>query len=56
MRTIIKIGGLNVASFVRPSKLFTANEALFSKNVATLTDTSHEKVINAILQMLKNGE
>jgi len=49
-------GGLNVVSFVRPGKLFTANAALINKNVATLTDASHEKVINAILQMLKNGQ
>jgi len=51
-----KNGGLNVVSFVRPGKLFTANAALFNKNVATLTDASHEKVISAILQMLKNGQ
>jgi mRNA interferase MazF len=51
-----KNGGLNVASFVRPGKLFTANETLFNKSVATLTDSSHEKVINTILQILKNGQ
>jgi len=51
-----KNGGLNVASFVRPGKLFTANATLFNKSVATLTDSSHEKVINTILQILKNGQ
>jgi len=51
-----KNGGLNVVSFVRPGKLFTANIALINKNVATLTNASHEKVISAILQMLKNGQ
>jgi mRNA interferase MazF len=51
-----KNGGLNVVSFVRPGKLFTANVALFNKNVAALTDASHEKVISAILQILKNGQ
>jgi hypothetical protein len=56
MRPIIKIGGLNLVSFVRPSKLFTANAALFNKNIATLTDAAHEKVIRAILQILKNGK
>ncbi|NOT11268.1 MAG: MazF family transcriptional regulator [Methylococcaceae bacterium] len=44
--TDYKSGSLNVVSFVRPSKLFTANVALFNKNVATLTDASHEKVIS----------
>jgi mRNA interferase MazF len=51
-----KNGGLNVTSFVRPSKLFTANVALINKNIATLTDEAHEKVITAILQILRNGQ
>ncbi len=51
-----KNGGLNVPSFVRPGKLFTTNVALINKNVATLTTASHEKVISAILQILKNGQ
>jgi mRNA interferase MazF len=51
-----KNGELNVVSFVRPGKLFTANATLFNKNVATLTDASHKKVISTILQMLKNGQ
>jgi mRNA interferase MazF len=50
-----KNGGLNVTSFVRPSKLFTANITLINKNIATLTDASQEKVISTILQILKNG-
>jgi mRNA interferase MazF len=51
-----KNGGLNMISFVRPSKLFTANVALINKNVATLTNSSHEKVISTILQILKDGQ
>jgi mRNA interferase MazF len=51
-----KNGGLNMVSFVRPGKLFTANVALINKNVATLTKASHEKVINTIIQMLKDGK
>jgi mRNA interferase MazF len=51
-----KNGGLNVVSFVRPRKLFTANVALINKNVATLTNSSHEKVISTILQILKDGQ
>lgn len=54
--TDYKNGGLNMTSFARPGKLFTANVELFKKNVATLTDASHEKVISAILQILKNGQ
>jgi len=54
--TDYQCGGLNLVSFVRPNKLFTANAVLFNKNVATLTDASHEKVIRAILLMLKHGE
>ncbi len=51
-----KNGGLNVVSFVRPGKLFTANVALINKNVATLTNSLHEKVISTILQILKDGQ
>ncbi len=51
-----KKGCLNMVSFVRPGKLFTANVALINKNIATLTNTSHEKVISAIFQILKNGQ
>jgi mRNA interferase MazF len=51
-----KNGGLNMVSFVRPGKLFTANVALINKNVATLTKASHEKVINTTIQMLKDGK
>ena len=51
-----KNGGLNVVSFVRPGKLFTANVALINKNVAALTHSSHEKVISTILQILKDGQ
>ncbi len=54
--TDYKKGGLNVVSFVRPGKLFTANVALINKNVATLTNSSHEKVISTILQILKDGQ
>ena len=53
--TDYKNGGLNLVSFVRPGKLFTANVELINKNVATLKDAAHEKVINVILLMLKNG-
>lgn len=45
-----------MVSFVRPTKLFTANVALINKNVATLTDVSHEKVISTLLQILRNGQ
>lgn len=51
-----KNGGLNVVSFARPGKLFTANVALINKNVATLSNSSHEKVISTILQILKDGQ
>ncbi|WP_333876431.1 type II toxin-antitoxin system PemK/MazF family toxin [Methylobacter sp.] len=51
-----KNGGLNMVSFVRPGKLFTANIALINKNIAALTNASHKKVISAILQILKDGQ
>ncbi len=51
-----KKGSLTMVSFVRPSKLFTANVELIHKNVASLTDASHQKIVSVILQILKNGQ
>lgn len=49
-------GSLDFVSYVRPSKLFTANMHIISKNVATLKPETHQKVIDAIQQILSNGE
>lgn len=49
-------GTLNCVSYVRPSKLFTANEQLINKNVATLKYETYQRVINAIQRLLSDGE
>lgn len=49
-------GTLGLVSYIRPSKLFTANAQLIRKNVAALKLEAHYKVIGAIQQILINGE
>lgn len=49
-------GSLNTVSYVRPSKLFTANAQLVNKKVATLKIDTYHKVISAIQNILSNGE
>lgn len=49
-------GTLNCVSYVRPSKLFTANVQLVKKNVATLKDETHQEVIRVIQQLLNDGK
>ncbi len=46
-------GGLLVASVARPGKLFTANESLITRTVGTLTDATFQKVLDAVLAVLK---
>lgn len=51
-----KIGNLQQISYIRSSKLFTANEQLISKNVASLKPEAHQMVIHRIQQILSHGE
>ena len=49
-------GNLQRVSYIRSSKLFTANAQLIIKNVAALKPETHQKVIRLIQQILTNGE
>jgi mRNA interferase MazF len=49
-------GSLELTSYVRPHKLFTANEIIIIKNVASLNIETHYKIINIIQQILINGK
>jgi len=42
-------GGLRVASFARPTKLFTAHESLFVAEVGQLRDESLNRIIDRII-------
>jgi mRNA interferase MazF len=45
-------GGIRVDSFIRPSKLFTANEALILAVAGPLTDSKLAEVIHYLIEML----
>jgi mRNA interferase MazF len=45
-------GGLKIASFVRPGKLFTANRALLISSVGKLTDAALNRLIQAVVNLL----
>ena len=54
--TSYSCGSLELISYIRPSKLFTANEEIIIKNVASLKKEVHQKVISRIQEILINGE
>lgn len=48
-------GGLLVASFARPGKLFTANGDLMIRSVGKLTDASFERLLDVVVRLLRPG-
>lgn len=46
-------GGLLVASFARPGKLFTASALLMVRSVGRLTDAALQRVLNAVVALLR---
>ena len=48
-------GGLLVASFARPGKLFTANISLIVRSVGRLNDSSFDRVLDAVVALLRPG-
>ena len=49
------IGSLRITSYVRPGKLFTANENLITAKVGTLSDSAFNQIIEAVVELLKIG-
>jgi mRNA interferase MazF len=47
------VGSLQVQSFARPGKLFTANTSLFTAEVGVLTASAFTRVTAAIIKMLR---
>lgn len=45
-------GGLTVASFARPGKLFTAHHTLLVRSVGTLTPAAFQRLRDAVLALL----
>lgn len=49
-------GGLSLASYVRPTKIFTAHESLIRKQEATLSADTHAQIVSGIQRILQDGE
>lgn len=52
-KTELKDGSLNRVSYVRPMKLFTANESLISKRVAILNKDTFKNILDVIIEHLQ---
>ena len=48
-------GGLQLASYARPGKLFTAHASLIRSVVGELNDAAHQRVLDAVVSLLRNG-
>lgn len=48
-------GSLNRTSYVRPGKLFTANESLFRRSVATVSEQKLAVILDTVISMLRSG-
>jgi mRNA interferase MazF len=46
-------GGLLVASFARPGKLFTTNSALVIRSVGTLGDSAIQRLLDAVVNLIR---
>jgi mRNA interferase MazF len=49
------LGGLNSASYVRPGKLFTANEQLIVRSVGKFRDDSLRRIADAVIALPQKG-
>ena len=50
-----RTGSLRIVSYVRPSKLFTANASLIVGEVGVLTERAFEEIIGAVTSLLSLG-
>jgi mRNA interferase MazF len=48
-------GGLKLASYARPGKLFTANESLLVASVGKLKDDAFQRLVNAVVALVRPG-
>ena len=48
-------GGLQLASYARPAKLFTAHASLIRSVIGELNDAAHQRVLDAVVSLLRNG-
>lgn len=50
-----QVGGLRLASYARPGKLFTANHVLIVGQAGMLQASAFQRVIDAVIALLKSG-
>ena len=50
-----RAGSLERSSFVRPGKLFTANESLIDRQVAELSEEAIDALIEAVIKILRSA-
>jgi hypothetical protein len=48
-------GGLHRQSYVRPGKLFTANESIVVRRAGVLSATAHRGIVDAVIRLLEAG-
>ena len=48
-------GGLQLASYARPGKLFTAHASLIRSVVGELNEAAHQRVLDAVVALLRDG-
>jgi mRNA interferase MazF len=48
-------GGLRVASFVRPGKIFTASTKLIQQSVGTLNVAARSRIVDAVVKVVQSG-
>lgn len=46
--------GLNRTGYVRPGKLFTANDALFRRSVGKVTEKTRLAVVDTVILLLRS--
>ncbi len=55
LATAFAQGGLQVVSYARPAKLFTAHASLIRSVAGELNDSAHQRVLDAVLSLLREG-
>ncbi len=54
LETDFKHGSLNLVSYIRPGKIFTAHESIIIKKVGTLNDEIYTSLIEKIVTLLRS--
>ena len=52
--TDFRTGSLHRTSYARPGKLFTAHEGLIFSEIGSLREESHERIIDAVVHLLRS--